>query len=339
MPIELVTAWVMLLAFAAYALTGGADFGAGLWDLLARGPRKKRQRDLLAHAIGPIWEANHVWLILVVVLLFTCFPRAFAALMTALHVPVTLALIGIVLRGSSFVFRTYSDPTDHRGREAWGRAFSVASVITPVLLGVTLGTAASGTLRWEGDVYVSGFFAPWLKPFPWFVGIFSLLIFGFLAAVYACVEAPDDGLRRDFRARALASGILVGVLAGLTWLIAEFGGAPELSRGLGARWWAIPLQIVVAAAAIGALAALWRERYLLARACAVVQVLLIVIGFGAAIYPYLVIADIRLTDAAAPPRTHRLVLLTLGVGTVILLPSLWYLFRVFKGDRAFRITE
>ncbi len=339
MPIEQISAWLMLAMLGVYTLSGGADFGAGVWDLLARGPRKARQRELLAHAIGPIWEANHVWLIAVVVLLFTCFPHAFAAIMTALHIPVTLALLGIVARGASFVFRTYS----HGGELAqvrWGRVFSVASVVTPVLLGVTLGTIASGALRWEDGVYVSGFVGPWCRAFPFSVGVFVLAIFSFLGAVYTCAEIPADepGLREDFRRRALASGAAVGAAAGLTWVLA-YSGAPELSRGLSAHWWAWPLQVATGAAAVGVLAALWRRRYLLARALAVVQTALIVLGYGAGLFPYLVVPDVTLADAAAPPATHRLVLIAFVGGMVVLGPSLYVLYRVFKGERAFRLID
>ena len=123
-------AGIILIALTAYVLMGGADFGGGVWDLLASGSRKARQRDLIAHAIGPVWEANHVWLILAVVLLFTCFPSAFARIAIALHVPLTLMLIGIVLRGSAFVFRSYGG--------GGGRVFAVASLVTPVLLGVAV---------------------------------------------------------------------------------------------------------------------------------------------------------------------------------------------------------
>ena len=136
-------AGIILIALTAYVLLGGADFGGGIWDLLADGPRKTRQRELIAHAIGPVWEANHVWLILAIVLLFTCFPRAFSRIAIALHVPLTLMLIGIVLRGSAFVFRQYG------GLTRWGTVFAVSSAATPFFLGVTLGAMTAGQAWWE----------------------------------------------------------------------------------------------------------------------------------------------------------------------------------------------
>lgn len=337
MAIEWVTAWVMLVALAVYTLLGGADFGAGVWDLLASGERKTRQRELLSDAIGPIWEANHVWLIVVVVLLFTCFPPAFAAVMTALHVPVTLMLLGIVARGASFVFRTYSAGGD-RAQARWGTVFSVASVVTPVLLGVVLGTVASGELRWEGERYVSGFFSPWLKVFPWSVGLFTLAIFAFLGATYACAEADDGELREDFRRRALGAGAAVGVTAGATWWLAT-RHAVVLSEGMAGAWWTWPLQIATGMAAVGALAALWRRRFLLARALAAGQVALIVLGYGAGTFPYLVTPQFTIGNSAAPALTHRLVLGALAAGAVVLGPSLYVLLRTFKGQRAFALLD
>src|SRR5690348_15560429 len=144
-------AGVIFLALNAYALLGGADFGGGVWDLLARGPRTERRRELIAEAIGPVWEANHVWLILALVLLFTCFPPAFARLGTRLHIPLSLVLIGIVLRGSAFTFWRYGGGA-HGDREQrhWGVIFAVASLITPLLLGTTVGAIASGAGGDEG---------------------------------------------------------------------------------------------------------------------------------------------------------------------------------------------
>ena len=138
----------MIASLVLYALLGGADYGGGVWDLFAFGSRAREQRKLIADAISPVWEANHVWLILVIVILFTAFPPAFAAIATALHIPITLLLIGIVLRGTAFTFRTYDIQRDDVQRR-WSIMFSIASIITPILLGTTLGAIASGTVRVE----------------------------------------------------------------------------------------------------------------------------------------------------------------------------------------------
>jgi len=336
MTIEMATAWVIVLCLAIYSLLGGADFGGGVWDLFAFGPRKKAQRAQIAHAIGPIWEANHVWLIVLIVLLFSGFPPAFSAIMTALHIPVTLALIGIVARGASFTFRTYDRPDAAQRR--WGRVFSVSSLLTPVLLGVSLGTIASGELRFEGSVYQGSWVEPWLAAFPFSVGLFALSIFAFLAAVYLCVETEEALLREDFRQRALASGVAVGFFAALTWLL-SIDGAALLSEGLRGSWWTWPLQIATGLAAVTALGALWARRFILARAAAVLQTLLIILGFGAGMAPYLVVPDFTVQSAAAPKVMHALLLGALGLGSLILLPSLYYLFRVFKGEQAFALLD
>lgn len=207
-PLEVWVAAVTLASLTIYVLGGGADFGGGVWDLFARGPRARQQRDTIADAIGPIWEANHVWLILVVVLLFFAFPMAFAAIATALHVPLTLMLIGIVLRGSAFTFRTYDDRSD-RAQRRWGRTFAMASVVTPVMLGVCVGAIASGEIRVEPESgrVATDFISAWLRPFPFAIGFFTLALFAFLAAVYLTLETRDPELRDDFRRRALAAAV------------------------------------------------------------------------------------------------------------------------------------
>ncbi|HEY8923403.1 MAG TPA: cytochrome d ubiquinol oxidase subunit II, partial [Polyangia bacterium] len=144
-PSEILLGLIIVAALVLYLALGGADFGGGVWDLLAVGPRRAAQRQAIERAIGPIWEANHVWLILVVVILFTAFPRGFAAITTALHVPLTLFLLGVVLRGSAFTFRA-TDLNHDRGQVRWGLAFSLASVAAPWLLGATVGAIASGRI-------------------------------------------------------------------------------------------------------------------------------------------------------------------------------------------------
>ena len=321
-----------LAALVLYALLGGADYGGGVWDLLARGPRAGAQRDLIAHSIGPVWEANHVWLVLAVVLLFVCFPAAFARMGTELHIPLTVALVGIVLRGSAFTFRSYDLRQDEAQRR-FGRVFAIASLVTPVLLGVVLGAIASGRLASPADPtprsFAERFVLPWLAPFPLAVGAFALVLFAYLAAVYLTLETDVHELQEIFRRRALASGLLAGVLA-LTVFLLSGSGAPTIREGLAESSWTWPLQVATAAAALGALAGLATRRFRLARLCAGAQVSLILVGWGAAQYPRLIEPDLTLRAAAAPEATLRLAAWALAAGAAVLVPSLLYLFRIFK---------
>src|SRR5829696_10065913 len=178
------------------------------------------------------------------VILFTAFPPAFAAIATALHIPITLLLIGIVLRGTAFTFRTYDVQRDDVQRR-WSLVFSIASIITPILLGTILGAIASGTIRVENGMVTSGFFRSWLAPFPFAVGFFALTLFAFLAAVYLTLETKDRDLQEDFRRRALVSGVAVGVLALLVFLLASTG-APTVRAGISRSPWALALHILTA---------------------------------------------------------------------------------------------
>jgi len=325
-----ILAGLIAVSLNAYVLFGGADFGGGVWDLLASGPRRDRQREVISHAIGPIWEANHVWLILAIVLTFSCFPAVFARLGTVLHIPLSLMLVGIVLRGSAFTFRTYDDQHDAVQRR-WGRIFAGASLVTPVLLGVCIGAVASGH---AGPVAAAGSFTdrfvdPWLTPFSLAVGLMALALFAHLAAVFLTLESDDPGLTEDFRTRALWSGGVLFLVAFGTLLIAR-EQAPLMGVGLLVSPWSLPFHVATGLAAIAVLAALWWRRYHLARVAAGLQVSLIVWGWAGSQYPYLVPPDLSIRDAAAPAATLRLVLIALGLGIVVLLPSLVYLFRVFK---------
>lgn len=330
MPLEAIIAGTMVVSLIFYALLAGADYGGGVWDLFAFGKRAKEQRELIAKAISPVWEANHVWLILVIVILFTAFPLAFATIATALHIPLTLMLIGIVLRGTAFTFRTYDSKKDNVQRR-WSLVFSIASLITPVVLGITLGAIASGTIRIENGVVTNGFFSSWLAPFPFAVGFFALVLFAFLAAVYLTLETKDLNLQADFRQRALISGVLVGVMALVVFLLAETG-APTVRAGISRSWWALSLHILTAIFAIGAFFTLWVRKYRLAQICAATQVSLILLGWAFAQYPFIVEPDITISSAAAPRITLELLLGALAFGTILLFPSYYYLFRVFKRE-------
>jgi len=331
MSVELLLAGVVLVALIVYALTAGADYGGGMWDLLARGPRARQQRDVIEHAIAPIWEANHVWLVLVVVVLFTAFPPAFAAMMVALHVPITLVLLGIVLRGSAFAFRKYDPEREHLHRR-WSTIFGISSFLTPFFLGITLGGLASGEIRVLNGQVVSGFFAGWTSPFALACGAFAQGLFAFLAAVYLTVDAEGAGpVQDDFRRRALVSGVALAPVAALVFAVAGTG-APAIFRGL-TDWWAPLLLLATSVCAVAGLLALWTRRFRIARAAAAGQVTLILLGWSLAQYPNLIVPDVTIPVAAAERATLRLLVVTLAVGAVVLLPSFAYLFYVFRAAR------
>ena len=347
------TAWVIVVALNAYVLFGGADFGGGVWDLFATGPRREQQRSLVSHAIGPIWEANHVWLIVVVVLLFVCFPRAFSGLSTILHIPLSLMLIGIVLRGSAFVFRAYSYGP-RREQERWGRVFAVSSLVTPVVLGICVGAVVSGGVGQALSLidvsatqplgiqpavgtassvdFLSLYVRPWLTPFALAVGVMTLALFSFLAAVYLTVEAEGDpALQQDFRQRALLAAGASLVTALIALLVGGMRGG-VMGRLVGTGW-SLPLLSASALAAGVAIMALVQRRYRLARLAAGAQVTLILWGWALAQFPLIVPPNLTIDDAAAPPRVLAQTLAVLAGGAVILIPSLWYLIRVFKTGR------
>ena len=322
----------MIASLVLYALLGGADYGGGVWDLFAFGSRAREQRKLIAEAISPVWEANHVWLILVIVILFTAFPPAFAAIATALHIPITLLLIGIVLRGTAFTFRTYDIQRDDVQRR-WSLVFSTASIITPILLGTILGAIASGTITVEDGAVTSGFFNSWLAPFPIAVGFFALALFAFLAAVYLTLETQQRELQEDFRTRALLSGVAVGLLA-LTVFVLAKTGAPTVRAGISRTVWALGLHFFTAIFALSAFYTLWTRRYRLARVFAAGQVTLILLGWAFAQYPHLVEPNITLISAAAPRITLQLLFGALAAGAILLFPSYYYLFIIFKAKTA-----
>jgi cytochrome d ubiquinol oxidase subunit II len=324
-----ILAAMLALSLNAYVLFGGADFGGGVWDLLASGPRRERQRDLISHAIGPIWEANHVWLILAIVLTFTCFSPVYARLGIVLHIPLTLMLVGIVLRGSAFTFRSYDHEHDAAQRR-WGRIFASASVITPILLGVSIGAVASGRVGREVDGgFVDRFVAPWLTPFAFSVGLLALTLFAFLAAVFLTLETEDAELVDDFRRRALGAGVALFFASALVLLLSH-DAAPLVRTGLMSSPWALPLHLATGATAVTVLGALWFRRFGVARIGVTLQVSLIFWGWALAQYPFLIPPTLTISNSAAPEATLRLVVIGLVIGGALLLPSLWYLFHIFK---------
>jgi cytochrome d ubiquinol oxidase subunit II len=318
----------LVASLVLYAIFGGADFGGGVLDLLARGPRKAAQRAAIERAMGPVWEANHVWLIFVIVLLFTAFPPAFAALSTALFLPFHGVLVGITLRGAAFVFRHYA-PRRTAHTRALGVVFGAASVITPLLLGACLGAVSSGRLRVDptGDLVHFEGSAPLLAPISIATAFAALSLCAYLAAVFLVVET-EGALREDFRRRALmlAGVVLVGAIATLPLAARE---APALFRGL-SRPRTLPIVLAGGVAAAVSVGALLARRPRLARIAASAEVALLIVGWASALFPYVIYPDVTIADAAASEPTLRFVLAALPCGAALLIPSLWLLFRVFR---------
>jgi cytochrome bd ubiquinol oxidase subunit II len=332
---EVLVAGLGIVALVAYAVLGGADFGGGVWDLFATGPRRNEQRETIAHAMGPVWEANHVWLIFVIVIIFSAFPLAFEALSIALFVPFHLVLLGIILRGAAFVFRAYSAQSDRDGGRAprralaWGTVFGAASVVTPVLLGMCLGAVSSGAIRVaNGTVTFSGG-TPWLTPVALLIGALALALCAYVAAVFLANETAAE-LQEDFRRRALLAGTAVVALSALA--------LPLVRREARHLWDGLiggPATPLLVAGVIAALLSGWwlrGRRYRLARISAVLQIACLLAGWAIAQSPYVIYPDVTLEAAAAPRTTLRFILWSAPFGMALLLPSLWYLFRVFKGE-------
>jgi cytochrome d ubiquinol oxidase subunit II len=329
--VELVAA-IAVFATLAYALLGGADFGGGVWDFFAFGERKAQQRAAIAHAMGPVWEANHVWLIFLIVILFTAFPPVYSTLSIALFLPFHLILLGIVLRGAAFVFRAYGARAGSvitATERTWGVIFGVSSTITPFLLGACMGAVASGGIRvTDGQVQTLG--VPWLSPLSLLTGVLALALCAYLAAVYLTVETSGD-LQRDFRRYALLAGTMTVGLSVIA-LPLMHSEAPHLFAGLfSAR--ALPILLVGALAALLAGWYLRSGRFRAARTAAIVQIAMLLSGWIAAGYPYIVFPDLSLTKAAAPPATLRFFLIIAPIGAALLGPSLYLLFRVFKAEK------
>ena len=324
---------ILLLSLTVYGLTGGADFGGGVWDLLARGRSARAQRDLIARTLGPIWEANHVWLILVVVLLFVCFPLAFSAFMTALHIPIALMLVGITLRGAAFVFRAYGRDSEKDFR-VWSRVFAISSTVTPFFLGVTLGAAISGRIGVDIDTGVidTDFVSAWLAPFPLALGVMVTVLFAFLAAVYLTHETRDEVLQSAFGTRAIAASLTLAATAVVAGLLSR-DGAPHLWAALTAGPPAWLFQGCIALVALGVMVTLRARRYLVARLLAGLQTVLLTMGWGLAQGDQLIVGQLTIHEAAAPDSVLRPVTIALLAGMVVLVPSFVYLYRVFAGSK------
>ena len=317
---------LVMVGITAYAVLGSADFGAGLWDLTAGGDRRGgRVRGMVQRSMAPVWEANHVWMIFVLVVVWTAFPVAFGSIFSTLAVPLFLGALGIILRGAAFALR--GQAATIREARALGALFASSSVLIPFCLGAAIGGIASGRVpvgNAAGDMWSS-----WLNPTSALIGALGVVTGAHLAAVYLAGDsrrAGQEDLVAAFRARALGSGVLAGALA-LAGLLVLRSDARDLYDGLisGAG---LACVLVSGAAGVGTLVLVARGRYGAARLVAALSVAAIVAGWAFAQRPYLLPPDLTLEEAAAPDATLAAVLAGLGIGAVILVPSLALLYRL-----------
>ncbi len=314
---------MLFFGVTAYAVFGGADFGAGFWDLIAGGPVKgARPRALVDHSIGPVWEANHVWLIFCLVVLWTAFSEAFASIGLTLFVPLTLAALGIVLRGSSFAFRKTMFRT--RERRVFGAIFALSSVLVPYCMGAIAGAIASGRVPAGGEA--GDPWDSWVNPTSVLGGVLAVTVCAYLAAVYLVWDARrlgDDALVEYFRRRAVVAAIVAGVVAGAGIFVLH-ADAEYIFDGLTSR--ALPLVIASAACGIGSLVLLLRHAHRYARILAIGAVATVVWGWGVAQWDYILPETLTVVDAAAPSGTLTTVLVVFAIAAVVILPSIGLLY-------------
>jgi cytochrome d ubiquinol oxidase subunit II len=309
---------VLLLSLAAYAVFGGADFGAGIWDLTAGGPEGGAgPRALIERSIGPVWEANHVWLIFIFVVTWTAFSEAYASIMLTLFVPLTIAALGIVLRGASFAFR--KSVVTLRNRRLFGAAFAASSVLVPYCMGTVAGGIASGRVPAggvAGDPVDS-----WVNPTSIVTGVLAVAAVAYLAAVYLVWEARRDGdteLTEYFRRRAVVSAVAVAVI-GAVGMFVLHEDATYVFDGMTGR--ALPVVIIGVACGLGALVLLARDATRYARALAVLAVAGLVVAWGVAQWPYLLPESLTVSDAAAPSGTLQALVVTVVLAVLVVMPG------------------
>ena len=320
----------LALSLLAYVLFGGADFGAGIIEIFAGKVSKKT----ITHAIAPVWEANHIWLILVVVILFMGFPAIYAQMSLYLHIPMVILLIGIVLRGTAFTFRHY-DAIQDRSQWYYTSIFNLSSLLAPLFLGILTGALILGRINPEGGSFYDVFMAPWLNMFCLVLGLFTCCLFAFLAAVYLIGEAEEPDEKENFLKIARNANIATVLSGGLVFLAAEWSGLP-----LARLFWESTPAMVGAVLATVSLPLLWwslLKRYIIfPRLLAGFQTLMILGAWFWVQYPVLLRYSngdyLGIFNTAAPEATMRQLGYALIFGSLLILPALVFLLKTFKAE-------
>lgn len=323
---------VLGIAFLFYTLLGGADFGAGIIEIFTG----KKGEKAISKAIAPVWEANHVWLILVIVIIFMGFPKVYTVLSTTLHIPLFIMLIGIVFRGTAFTFRHY-DVNKDETHNYYTHIFRINSLITPFFLGVILGAMILGRINTNYAAgFVSVYLSPWVNVFSFMMGIFTVLLFGYISAAFLSSETSLVGEERSTYASLCKKFLIALVIAGpLLFITAELNEHTLLQEFFSSPW-----SIGTIALATALLPVVWvalnKGQSLLIRLLTGAQVTAIMGGWLAIQFPVIVnmegSEDLTFYNTMANPATLEALLWALIVGVLLIFPSIFYLFKVFKSE-------
>jgi cytochrome d ubiquinol oxidase subunit II len=320
-----------LLALTAYAVLAGADFGAGFWDLTAGGDKRGgRVRGMIQRSMSPVWEANHVWLIFLLVTLWTCFPLFFGSIMSTLYVPLFGAALGIIFRGTAFAVRGQA-ATIAEAR-LFGAVFATSSVLVPFFFGTVVGAIASGRVP-VGNA-LGAPIESWVNATSILIGVLAVVSCAYISAVYLAADAVRANLPdmvEAFRRRALGAGVAAGAIA-IGGLAIIHSDDREMYDGLTSGG---GLAMVIASAVIGllTLGLVWTRRFSLARFTSAAAVVCITAGWAFEQSPYLLPGELTLDQGKAGDATLTAFLISVGVGLCVLVPSLLYLYRLVLSGR------
>jgi len=322
--------WVALLL---YLLLGGADFGAGIIELFTSEDNKAKTRRISYEAIGPIWEANHMWLIIAIVILFVGFPVIYTTMSVHLHIPLVIMLLGIIARGTAFAFRNYDAVTDNM-QKIYNKVFVYSSFITPLFLGIIAGSAVSGRIDVHADTFLSAYIISWLNLFSVAIGLFTVSLCGFIAAIFLIGEAKNNEVeRRRFVRKALQMNIAAVISGGLVFFSAISDGIPLVEWVFGN-----PVGITAVSAATISLIILWyliyKGRSKRLRLLAGFQITMILLTTTYKHYPNIVVLKnggyLSLIDNKGTDKTIEALALALLIGSIFILPALFYLIYSFQ---------
>ena len=327
----------LFLAIVLYFLLGGADFGAGIIELFTSADNKSRTRKTAYQAIGPIWEANHMWLIIAVVIMFVGFPVIYSQMCTYLHIPLLIMLMGITARGTAFAFRSYDAIKGERTQNFYNHIFVYSSFITPLFLGIIAGSAISRQIDLHPANFKAGYIDSWLNYFSVAVGLFTVALSGYLAAIYLIGESDDDYDARRFIKKAKVMNILAVIFGGMVFLTAESENI-RLAHFIFGN----PVSLIAVIAASVSLLMLWimvsKGKRKIIRIFAAFQITMILVAVGYMHFPYFIMVksgeNLSLLQLHATTKTIDDLGWGLFIGSFLILPSLFYLYYSFQKKTA-----